>query len=394
MKIALKISANKTQRGTRPIYVCVIYDRLNQNKINTGVQVLPEQWDATGQKVINHPAAKVYNAQLAGKLADIKKEIAKAIEEKTSSDMRKLAQQLKRDLCVSRRGRGPGKKPAPVDFLAYMLKSISESTELKFSTAKAQMGTYHRLHAFYGTLPFDRLDYSWLLDFERRCLGANIKRGTIWKYHKDIRKYLNRAALEGVYSYAPDKHPYAGFKVQRAHSKRDFLTTRELQNLEAAELPPSLDRVRRMFLFLCYTGLRISDFCRLDKGMMDGFGNLKIIPQKTETTSFAEVNLPLMELFAGKPYQIWESFGFEFPNKNISFPLHFNKDLKLLAHAVQIHKHLSAHVGRHTFLTQIANRTGNVFTVMLLGGLRKVETAQVYIHLSANEHALDNVNWG
>ncbi len=390
MRIVLRISANKTRKDTRPIYICIIYDRLHQNKVNTGIEVLPDQWDVARQKVVNHPAAKVYNASLATKVSEIKDRIAKEFENKRLDELRLLPKKMQQTLGLNQR-RKP--TPKPIDFLVYMVKSISESTELKYSSVVAQMSVYHRLYAFYGELPFDKLNHAWLLDFERRCLEANLSRGTIWKYHKDIKKYLHRAALEGVYTYPQGKHPYAGFRVQRAYHHRDHLTTKELQKLESAELSPALDRVRRMFLFLCYTGLRISDFCRLDKGMMDSFGNLKIMPQKTETTSFAEVNLPLKELFAGKPYRIWESFGFEFPNKNISFSLHFNKDLKLLAHAAQINKHLSAHVGRHTFLTQIAIRTGNVFTVMLLGGIKKVDTAQVYIHLSACEHALDNIDW-
>lgn len=112
MKIALGISANRTQKATRPIYICVVYDRLHQNKVNTGIEVLPEQWDAARQKVVDHLAAKVYNANLSGQI-----------------------------------------------------------TELEFSSAKAQMATYHRLHDFYGELPFDRLDYSWLLDFGKAVLG-------------------------------------------------------------------------------------------------------------------------------------------------------------------------------------------------------------------------------
>ncbi|MDE6493145.1 MAG: hypothetical protein K2O66_04590 [Bacteroidales bacterium] len=59
MKIAFKISANKLQKPTRSIYTGVIYDRLHQNKINTEIEVLPDQWDAARQKVVNHPAAKV-----------------------------------------------------------------------------------------------------------------------------------------------------------------------------------------------------------------------------------------------------------------------------------------------------------------------------------------------
>ena len=254
MRIVLRISANKTRKDTRPIYICIIYDRLHQNKVNTGIEVLPDQWDVARQKVVNHPAAKVYNASLATKVSEIKDRIAKEFENKRLDELRLLPKKMQQTLGLNQR-RKP--TPKPIDFLVYMVKSISESTELKYSSVVAQMSVYHRLYAFYGELPFDKLNHAWLLDFERRCLEANLSRGTIWKYHKDIKKYLHRAALEGVYTYPQGKHPYAGFRVQRAYHHRDHLTTKELQKLESAELSPALDRVRRMFLFLCYTGLRI-----------------------------------------------------------------------------------------------------------------------------------------
>ena len=69
--------------------------------------------------------------------------------------------------------------------------------------------------------------------------------------------------------------------------------------------------------------------------------------------------------------------------------------MKQLAELAGIRKKMSAHVGRHTFLTHIAAKTGNVFTVMNLGGLRKVDTAMVYVHLAEqdNRAALSGIRW-
>ena len=66
-----------------------------------------------------------------------------------------------------------------------------------------------------------------------------------------------------------------------------------------------------------------------------------------------------------------------------------------MAEQAGIGKKMSAHVGRHTFLTHIAAKTGNVFTVMSLGGIRKVDTAMVYVHLAEqdNRKALAGIRW-
>ena len=73
-----------------------------------------------------------------------------------------------------------------------------------------------------------------------------------------------------------------------------------------------------------------------------------------------------------------------------------NRGLKVVQGLAKIPKTLTAHVGRHTFLTHIAMKTGNVFTTMQLGGLVKIETAQQYIHVAESISrigGLGNVKW-
>lgn len=160
------------------------------------------------------------------------------------------------------------------------------------------------------------------------------------------------------------------------------------------ELPAHLDKHRWMFLFVCYTGLRISDFMRLTPSLMED-DVLVIRPKKTEHSSSAEVHLPIKMLFDGKPYKIWARFNFDFPCHAKGFELRFNICLKQIAMLAGISKKMSAHVGRHTFLTHIAAKTGNVFTVMSLGGIRKVDTAMVYVHLAEqdNTKSLSMIQW-
>jgi integrase len=50
--------------------------------------------------------------------------------------------------------------------------------------------------------------------------------------------------------------------------------------------------------------------------------------------------------------------------------------------AAEIDKLLTFHVARHTFLTHVAKNTGSIFQVMKYGGLRKTDTAMIYVHLA------------
>jgi len=59
-----------------------------------------------------------------------------------------------------------------------------------------------------------------------------------------------------------------------------------------------------------------------------------------------------------------------------------NRYLKTLMNDCEIDKLLTFHVARHTYLTHLARTTGNLFKVMKYAGLRKTETAMVYVHLA------------
>jgi len=59
-----------------------------------------------------------------------------------------------------------------------------------------------------------------------------------------------------------------------------------------------------------------------------------------------------------------------------------NGALKVIQHETGIRKDIKSHVGRHTFGTLYAHKTGSIFDVMKIMGISKFETAQIYINLS------------
>ncbi|MDE5704433.1 MAG: site-specific integrase [Bacteroidales bacterium] len=367
----------------------IIFSRDLRKNISTNIYVAPDQWDSKNEKIINHPGASLLNKQLYEKKQLFQAMELNAMETNTPFTIEYLNQLLKP-------AKGIQKNTIDQDpiFADYMLKSLCQQKQLKTSSFEDQLKTQNRFKRYFPKLRFSEITYTTLAEFNRLCLEEHIAKSTIGKHHKNIKKYINLAYKEGVYAYPPGRHPYANFKVPRIKGNRAFLTTEELALLEAGALPPHLEDYRQMFLFICYTGLRISDFMRLDSSMIRG-DLLHLVPIKTEDSSSAEVHLPLKDLFGGKPFRIWERYNFEFPNKMAGFDCRLNAALKQIALILGLQKHLTCHVGRHTFLTHIAMKTGNVFAVMNLGGLKKVDTAMVYIHLSEqdNRKLLSKVQW-
>lgn len=380
------MSRETTKSHDKLIQLRVVFDRLHRKTISTGIYVAPEQWDAANERVCNHPGAELLNARLSQKKKAIQELELSCIHAQVPFTPEYLTRILTPERLTV-------KAPEPC-FTEYMYQALCRQTDIKYSSVQDQFKTYKRFARYYPKLLFKDFTYNILVDFESRCRAAGHAPGTIWKHHKNLRKYLNLAEKEGVYAYPPGKHPYSLFKVKKAGGNRDFLSETELARLESGTLPSHLDPYRKMFLFICYTGLRISDFMRLEPGMLHE-DILVLTPQKTETTSAADVHLPLKMLWDGKPWRIWESFNFHFPTQAKGFSLKFNAALKVIALHLNIPKKLTCHVGRHTFLTHLAMKTGNVFQVMRLGGICQVDTAMIYIHLAEQDNTkfLAGIKW-
>ncbi|MFN8353646.1 MAG: site-specific integrase [Spirosomataceae bacterium] len=177
------------------------------------------------------------------------------------------------------------------------------------------------------------------------------------------------------------------------------MLSEELQRLELLtfeNVSKQLEKVRDMFLFACYTGLRYSDvsgltinhFNETEKGL-----RLNKAAQKTSKI----LDLPLGLLFGGKPENLIRKYWSDNPKtKLFGFTNQFvNRELKTLSKQAGIKKHLTFHVARHTAATILSKKVGVWETKNLLQH-SKLETTNQYLHSSQIEldRSLSEVtNW-
>lgn len=241
MKIELKLAAARYKTPERPVYIHIVFDRLHRRKIKTDLKVRPEQWDPDSGTVVRHPQAVFLNKRLRDHIDTLRNKIDQA----RTPGVPFSIEDFDTVFCPERR------TLSSPDMLAYMLKVLSSAKHLKEGTIKDYYKTYTRLKRYYGVLPFDKINYQLLLDFDRRCIEDGHVQNTISKHHKTIKMVLHRADREEVWVYDSKDYPYRKFRVPRIRGHRESLTQEELRRIEQAELPPHLDAVRRMFLFLC-----------------------------------------------------------------------------------------------------------------------------------------------
>ena len=206
--------------------------------------------------------------------------------------------------------------------------------------------------------------------------------------HNGIMKHIERlkkiARLGAMMEWMP-KHPFERFQLRFQKTERGFLTTQELSVIENFSFSKAtLNRVKDLFIFSCYTGLAYIDLSNLTTSNlcigMDGEYWIKTFRQKTEVP----VNVPILP----QAMAIIEKYKNDpvVANKNGLLPLFTNQKvneyLKEIAKACGINKYVSFHMARHTFATTVTLTNGvPIETVSKMLGHTKMSTTQVYVHI-------------
>ena len=161
----------------------------------------------------------------------------------------------------------------------------TESTYEKFAAVK------NHLMNFRDGLTFDFFDEKGLNDYVTYLRDVKeMRNSTIGKQLSFLKWFLRWDFKKGLHqnnaydSYKP--------KLKSTQKKIIFLTWEELNKLREFEIPAAkqaLDRVRDVFLFQCFTGLRYSDVFNLRRSDIKG-DHIEVTTVKTSDSLIIELN--------------------------------------------------------------------------------------------------------
>ena len=161
----------------------------------------------------------------------------------------------------------------------------TDSTYEKFAAVK------NHLMNFRDGLTFDFFDEKGLNDYVTYLRDVReMRNSTIGKQLSFLKWFLRWAFKKGLHqnnaydSYKP--------KLKSTQKKIIFLTWEELNKLREFEIPAAkqaLDRVRDVFLFQCFTGLRYSDVFNLRRSDIKG-DHIEVTTVKTSDSLIIELN--------------------------------------------------------------------------------------------------------
>lgn len=262
-------------------------------------------------------------------------------------------------------------------WMYFKIKEREKAKEIKGRTVLNQRGSANWLLKYRPEdVEIGVIDSKWLNKYTVWLLG-NMAYSAAWSRIKDLKAYIKIAAEEGIsinddfsnhYLAEPEHDP-----VYLEKEELDLIfNTYKDQNIDE-----SIKSTLRVFLFNCFTGLRISD---LRKFQLSWIQNDEIVfnPTKKRLTDLKDhvVKIPLIP--------IAKEFLKDFNDDKLMDRSegNYNKKLKDVADLAGVNKVLTSHVARHTFATHLAILGVPVIVISKLLGHKNIKSTMVYIHIA------------
>ncbi|EKG0020241.1 site-specific integrase [Vibrio cholerae] len=264
------------------------------------------------------------------------------------------------------------------DKLTASKESGSSSNYSIWISAGKHLRSYHGR----AELTFEELDKKFLEGFRKYLLEepltkskSKLAKNTASSYFNKVRAALNEAYREGIIRDNPVQRVKS---VKAENTQRTYLTLDEVRAMTKAEC--RYDVLKRAFLFSCTTGLRWSDIQKLTWKEIEEFqdGHYRIIFKQTKLlnagNSLVYLDLPdsAVKLMGERQDKTERVF------KGLKYSSYTNVALLHWAMLAGVQKHVTFHVGRHTFAVAQLNRGVDIYSLSRLLGHSELRTTEIY----------------
>ena len=224
-------------------------------------------------------------------------------------------------------------------FCDWMEQQIEERTDIVPSTLRAHRRTVEYLRESGYIKRFMDLTERNVTLWDQWLKRKLNKQSAVHGYHKRLKVYISRAMHLGLLK----ESPYRFVKVPRGKSDEiKYITVEERTRVENLQLSGSMEIVRDMFIFSCYTGLAYCDLIRVKDCLVEEDGEMVIDGSRLKTS--VRYKLKILP----KAMEILSKYDFDLDRMS-------NKKCNIYLKAIQtiagIKTKLTMHVGRHSFAT-------------------------------------------
>ena len=253
-----------------------------------------------------------------------------------------------------------------IGFVDWVEKRIAERNDIRKSTKRNHMKLVALLRKIGNIRTFADVTKKNVLKMDTYLHSTGIRQTTIASYHKFMKTYVHDAMSSGLI----EKDPYIGVKIDIGKSVWGrFLTVDEVEAIENAEMPTeSLERVKDLFLFQCYTGLAYADLMRFDMSKAVKGEKYYLVTDDRKKTGEG-YTVVLME----KAMDILKKYDYKLPKMTCE---QYNMRLKIMADACGIEKPIASHFGRRTCGMLLLNYGFQIEIVSKVLGHSNIKTTQ------------------
>ena len=231
-----------------------------------------------------------------------------------------------------------------------------------------------RLEEYGKMITFKDITYNRIEEFDT-LLRKYIKSSpTLYKRHSLFKGYIEKAMRKGL----ADNNPYDDFQLKKGKSKDPvYLIESEVKKIMDYQpkglTKDSIERVRDLFVFQCFTGLAYTD--------LKDFREDKIVTINNEEQirgTRMKTGVPYVILLLPQAKAILEKYDYELP---IISNQKYNQYLGTLIERVEIDKEVSTHTARHTFATYLINKGVSIEAIPKIMGHTDMKQSLLYARM-------------
>lgn len=344
--------------GTSALYLQIFLNK-EKKKIPCNISVKSSEFDKIKQRVkAKNPMYKDFNLIIEKMLADINKIEVNYRLSNLTLNLSSLLNEF--DNPTSR-----------IDFIKFWEDEMIRQKEiLKTDTYRQQMTMLNKTKAFKSPLYFYEINENYIQDLKVHC-KKTLKNNdnTISSLLKSFKKYLHIANKKGIVTPVS----FDDIKNKSFKGNRTFLSPDEIRSLnkywESEFVNETHKNILSMFLFSCFTGLRISDVTNLT---YDNIIENTLAFTAVKTNKFQRISLNDSAKKYLDPKLIFKA---AYTGEYI------NRELKNIAKICGIRKVITYHVARHTFATNFLICGGRVENLQKILGHSKITDTMIYVHI-------------
>ena len=306
-KFKVVIRLEKLSKSTNEAPVCLRITKDRRTTYKTLLHLNPNDWDGKAQCVKKqHPNAVALNTIISQRKAELEKEtcllalkddsvsietIRNKIKDRTSFDLFEYADK----------------------YIEYLYKNQKHGTYKKYKSVVKKL----RLYVGKESLPIKMISLDFIKAYENYLMnhiGNNRNTATV------NLKALAKLVGDIYRNYDMDEtgNPFRKIKFKREQTERTYLEIeeiRKIQNLKLKLQSPLYD-ARELFLFECYTGIRISDILTLRwRNIFNG--KISIRMRKTEKLLIVPMNDYIKSVLEKRRFVVENNGGQITPEKYV-----------------------------------------------------------------------------